>query len=57
MTAITSYTAYTGSPLAMLRRRLRGRGLWFGLILLAALISFEVFNFSTTEYALSLIHI
>ncbi len=40
------------SPLAMLRDRLRGRGLWFGLILLAALVAFELFNFSTTEYAL-----
>ncbi len=53
MTAITFRTAYSASPLTMLRRRLRGRGLWFGLILLAALASFEVFNFSTTEYALT----
>jgi len=29
------------------------RGLAFGLILLAALIAFEVFNYSTTEFALS----
>ncbi len=35
-----------------LRQRLRGRGLYFGLILLAALVAFELFNFSTTEYAL-----
>lgn len=53
MTATTFRAAYTASPLAVLRSRLRGRGLWFGLILLAALVSFEVFNFSTTEYALT----
>jgi hypothetical protein len=34
--------------------RLRpSRGAAFGVILLAALIAFEIFNFSTTEYALS----
>ncbi len=53
MTTTTFRAAYNGFSLAVLRRRLRGRGLWFGLILLAALISFEVFNFSTTEYALA----
>jgi hypothetical protein len=34
------------------RVRLR-RGLLFGIILLVALIAFELFNYSTTEYALS----
>jgi hypothetical protein len=34
------------------RQRLTARGLWFGLILLAALVAFELFNFATTEYAL-----
>lgn len=33
-------------------RRIRiSRGLAFGLIILSALIAFEIFNFSTTEYA------
>lgn len=52
--AATTYRFNNGlfSPLAMLRNRLRGRGLWFGLILLAALVAFELFNFSTTEFAL-----
>lgn len=35
------------------RRQVTARGLWLGLILLAALIAFEVFNFATTEYALA----
>ncbi len=34
------------------RRRITARGLWLGLILLAALVAFELFNFATTEYAL-----
>ncbi len=34
------------------RRRITARGLWFGLILLAALVAFELFNFATTEFAL-----
>lgn len=29
------------------------RGLLFGILIIAALLAFEVFNFSTTEYALS----
>lgn len=34
------------------RHRIRARGLWFGLILLGALVAFELFNFATTEFAL-----
>ncbi len=34
------------------RARITGRGLWLGLIMLAALAAFELFNFATTEYAL-----
>ncbi len=34
------------------QRQITARGLWLGLILLAALIAFELFNFATTEYAL-----
>ena len=53
--AATTYRSFYGGtpPLAVLRARLKGRGLWFGLILLAALVAFELFNFSTTEYALN----
>ncbi len=29
------------------------RGLFFGILIIAALLAFEVFNFSTTQYALS----
>jgi len=35
------------------QRQVTARGLWLGLILLAALIAFEIFNFATTEYALA----
>ncbi len=45
-----NYQLFTG--IDRLRRRLHGRGLWFGLILLAALVAFELFNFATTEFAL-----
>ena len=38
--------------LRSLRRRVIARGLWLGLILLAALVAFELFNFATTEFAL-----
>jgi hypothetical protein len=38
---------------AGLRRVNINRGLAFGVILLTALIAFEIFNFSTTEYALN----
>ncbi|HEX2981861.1 MAG TPA: hypothetical protein VHO48_16495, partial [Anaerolineaceae bacterium] len=34
------------------RSRLQ-RGMAFGVIIIAALIAFEIFNYSTTEYALS----
>jgi hypothetical protein len=34
------------------KQRVTARGLWFGLILLAALAAFELFNFATTEFAL-----
>ncbi|GAB4572429.1 MAG: hypothetical protein Kow0077_11860 [Anaerolineae bacterium] len=34
------------------KARITARGLWSGLILLAALVAFELFNFATTEYAL-----
>ncbi len=34
------------------KRRVTARGLWFGMILLGALVAFEIFNFSTTDYAL-----
>ena len=37
---------------AMLQRLHIHRGLFFGIILVGALLAFEVFNFSTTEFAL-----
>jgi hypothetical protein len=43
---------YLLAGITRLRRRLGGRGLYFGLILLTALVAFEIFNFATTEYAL-----
>jgi len=39
--------------LAILRKRGLTRGATFGLILLVALLAFEVFNYSTTDYALT----
>lgn len=38
---------------AFLRQARLQRGLVFGVIILAALLAFEVFNYSTTEYALT----
>jgi hypothetical protein len=46
-----NYNLFTG--IRNFKRRMTARGLWFGLILLGALIAFEMFNFSTTEYALA----
>lgn len=48
-------TTITRNPtLNALKHRLKlQRGLAFGLIIIAALLAFELFNFSTTEFALS----
>lgn len=48
---------FTSNPnifgrLRLFKQRVTARGLWFGLILLVALVAFELFNFSTTEFAL-----
>jgi hypothetical protein len=41
------------SSSSLLRRYGLQRGLFFGLLIIIALIAFEVFNYSTTQYALS----
>ncbi|GAB4398902.1 MAG: hypothetical protein OHK0052_22120 [Anaerolineales bacterium] len=43
---------YPSLPAAFARFRLQ-RGLLFGVLIIGALLAFEVFNFSTTEFALS----
>ncbi len=49
-----NHTLLDNFPLSDVTHHLRlRRSLAFGLILLAALIAFEVFNYSTTEFALS----
>lgn len=48
-----SANSYSGQNYGVLPTRLRvQRGLAFGMIILGALVAFEIFNFSTTEYAL-----
>lgn len=42
----------TSLPAVLLRFRLQ-RGLLFGVLIVAALLAFEIFNFSTTEFALT----
>lgn len=44
---------YQNNPFPFLNRLHVNRGLAFGLILSVALLFFEIFNFSTTEFALS----
>ncbi len=42
-----------GKPFSLSMKNIKLRpGLFFGLIILSALIAFELFNFSTTDYAL-----
>ena len=41
------------SPLQVLQRASQQRGFIFAVILLGALLAFEVFNYSTTDFALS----
>jgi len=41
------------SLLPTLRRALSRRGLLFGMILIVALLAFEIFNYSTTQFALA----
>lgn len=49
-----SANSYSGQGFGVMFNRIRlQRGLAFGVIILAALVAFELFNFSTTEYALS----
>ncbi|MBP1694093.1 MAG: putative rane protein [Chloroflexi bacterium] len=43
----------TGSFSGVFRRIRPGRGMAFGVIILTALVAFEFFNYSTTEYALN----
>src|SRR5512134_2184796 len=50
MTTSNYRTQRFNSPFSRVNLR---RGLAFGLIIIAALIAFEIFNFSTTMYALS----
>jgi hypothetical protein len=40
------------NPLSMLTHQKISRGLVFGALILAALVAFEIFNYSTTEYSL-----
>jgi hypothetical protein len=48
-----SATSYSGQKFGVMYNRIRlQRGLAFGMIILAALIMFELFNYSTTVYAL-----
>lgn len=43
-----------GQSMSMLMQRFRfRRGLTFGIIIVAALLAFEIFNYSTTDYALA----
>jgi hypothetical protein len=39
--------------LAALRRAVSSRGMVFGIILIVALLAFEIFNYSTTQFALA----
>jgi hypothetical protein len=49
-----STNSYSGKDFGVLFNRIRlQRGLAFGIIILSALIAFELFNYSTTEYALT----
>ena len=43
----------TSSPAALLRKFRLRRGLAFGAIIITALLAFEIFNYSTTDYALT----
>ena len=43
---------YLSSPGALLNKFKFQRGLMFGLLIIIALLSFELFNYSTTEYSL-----
>ncbi len=48
-----SANSYSGQNYGVMPTRIRlQRGLAFGMIILGALVAFEIFNFSTTEYAL-----
>lgn len=49
-----SANSYSGQNFGVMFKRIRlQRGLAFGVIILSALVAFELFNFSTTEYALT----
>ncbi|MGB8212471.1 MAG: hypothetical protein WCE68_02825 [Anaerolineales bacterium] len=43
----------TGNVLSVIKRLMRRRGVFFGGILLLALFAFEIFNYSTTQFALT----
>ncbi len=47
------YESFTARALRSLRRVQMQRGLAFGIILVGALLAFELFNYSTTDFALT----